>query len=192
MIFILDNYDSFTYNLVDYVKQLGADCIVYRNDEISLNEISKISFDKIIISPGPGVPSNSGITIDLIRKYASLKPILGVCLGHQAIGELFGAKLVKAIKPMHGKTSKIYLEPHFIFNNLPEKIEVMRYHSLILENVKTPLKVIAKTKKNEVMAIAHEKYPLIGIQFHPESILTNDGLAILRNWINFKVLKSNL
>ena len=185
MIFILDNYDSFTYNLVDYVKQLGADCMVYRNDEISLKELDHLNFDKIIISPGPGVPANSGITLDVIKKYANLKPILGVCLGHQAIGELFGAKLVKAIKPMHGKTSKIYVERHPLFSGLSNKIEVMRYHSLILENVKPPLKVIAKSRQNEVMAIVHEKYPLTGIQFHPESILTKDGLIILRNWMEF-------
>lgn len=183
MILIVDNYDSFTYNLVDYVKQLGAYCIVYRNDEISLNDLDNLIFDKIIISPGPGVPATSGITLDVIKKYASSKPILGVCLGHQAIGELFGAKLVKALKPMHGKTSKIYLDNHSLFLGLPEKIEVMRYHSLVLENVVPPLKIIAKSRKNEVMAIVHEKYPLTGIQFHPESILTKDGLTILKNWI---------
>lgn len=183
MILILDNYDSFTYNLVDYVKQLGANCMVYRNNEISLKEINDLNFDKIIISPGPGVPATSGITLDVIKKYAHSKPILGVCLGHQAIGEFFGAKLVKAIKPMHGKTSKIHVDKHPIFSGLSEKIEVMRYHSLVLENVKPPLKVIAKSRKNEVMAIAHEKYPLIGIQFHPESILTKDGMTVLKNWI---------
>lgn len=183
MILIIDNYDSFTYNLVDYVKQLGEQCMVFRNDEISLEELSNLNFDKIIISPGPGVPATSGITLEVIKKYAKEKPILGVCLGHQAIGEIYGAKLVKAAKPMHGKTSKIQLENHPLFADLPEKIEVMRYHSLVLENVKSPLKVIAKSRKNEVMAMVHENYPLTGIQFHPESILTKDGMTILKNWV---------
>ena len=183
MILLIDNYDSFTYNLVDYVKQLGEECIVIRNNEKTIAELNAFHFDKIIISPGPGVPSNSGITLDVIKKYSENIPILGVCLGHQAIGEIYGAKLVKAAKPMHGKTSKIFVEAHPLFNKLSKKIEVMRYHSLVLEDVKSPLKVIAKSRENEVMAIVHEKFPLTGIQFHPESILTNDGLAILKNWM---------
>lgn len=185
MVLLIDNYDSFTYNLYDYILQLNRHCTVVRNDELSIEEIEKLEFESIVISPGPCRPESSGITNEIIAKYHLSKPILGVCLGHQALGEFFGAKLEKAIKPVHGKTSNIKLSAHPIFKDLGNSSEVMRYHSLVLQDVKAPLKVIATTNKNEVMAVVHESLPLAGIQFHPESILTKDGLKILVNWFEW-------
>lgn len=183
MVLLLDNYDSFTYNLRDYILQLGQDCMVVRNDEMSLNEIEKLDFSSAVISPGPKTPHEAGITIPFIEKFHAQKPILGICLGHQAIGEFFGAKLIKAKKPMHGKTSFEHHQNHFLFKNVPEPFEAMRYHSLILSEVEaTPLQVIASTADGEIMAIAHPSLPIAGVQFHPESILTPSGLQILHNW----------
>lgn len=182
MVLLIDNYDSFTYNLYDYIKQIGKECVVFRNDEINIDKIRKINFESIIISPGPGIPQDAGITAKLISAFYKEKPILGICLGHQAIGEFFGAKLVKAKKPMHGKTSKLYFENHKMFEKINKSFNVMRYHSLILENIKSPLEIIAETKEGEIMAIAHNKYPVIGIQFHPESILTENGLLLMHNF----------
>lgn len=181
----IDNFDSFTYNLVDYFQQLNAEVIVCRNNQ-SVESIEKIHFDAIVLSPGPGKPIDAGITMELIQKYYLIKPILGICLGHQAIGEFFNWKLKKAIQPMHGKVSPIYYnEPHILFQNLSSPFLAMRYHSLILEapQNQSPLKIIATTIENEVMIIAHEKLPILGIQFHPESILTKGGLKLLQNWI---------
>lgn len=186
MVLLLDNYDSFTYNLYDYVRQLGKECLVVRNNELELNAIAKLRFNSIIISPGPCTPSESGICLSLIEKYYLTTPILGVCLGHQAIGQFFGAQLEKAEKPMHGKTSVIHLnEKHFIFNNLDEEISVMRYHSLVLQNIKHPLRAIASSSNGELMALCHETLPICGLQFHPESILTPCGMQILRNWFEY-------
>lgn len=186
MVLLIDNYDSFTWMLCDYVMQAGSECIVIRNNERSLEEISKLHFTSAIISPGPKTPSESGITMSFIERYYSELPILGVCLGHQALGEFFGAKLIKAQRPMHGKTSVITCRPHPVFNNLPVEMEVMRYHSLILDKLeKTPLTVIASTSENEVMAIAHTLLPVVGVQFHPESVLTGHGLQMLNNWFHF-------
>ena len=183
MVLLLDNYDSFTYNLRDYVLQLGEECKVVRNDEMTMDELAALDFSSAIISPGPKTPANAGITMQFIERFQSSKPILGICLGHQAIGGFFGAKLVKAAKPMHGKTSLITHNGHFIFNGLPPQVEVMRYHSLILDELdKTPLKVIATTAENEVMAITHPQLKIVGVQFHPESILTTQGLQLLKNW----------
>lgn len=185
MVLLIDNYDSFTYNLYDYIQQIGLDCKVVRNDELSLSEIELLEFSSVVISPGPKTPKEAGITIPVIENFFNKKPILGICLGHQAIGEFFGAKLSKADVPVHGKTSLIKHTDHFIFNNLPEQFEVMRYHSLLLRDVeKTPLKIIASSAKNEVMAVAHPELKIAGLQFHPESILTQHGLAILRNWFS--------
>lgn len=185
MVLLLDNYDSFTYNLRDYILQLGEECTVVRNDELTLDEIEKLNFQSIIISPGPRTPAEAGITPQLIAAFYNRKPILGICLGHQAIGEFFGAQLAKAQKPMHGKTSAITHNGHFLFNNLPQQLEVMRYHSLVLKGVEnTPLQILATTAEGEVMAIAHPQYPVAGVQFHPESILTPNGLQLLRNWFN--------
>jgi len=186
MVLLLDNYDSFTYNLHDYVLQLGQECTVVRNDEMSLDELGDLNFSSVIISPGPKTPDAAGITKQFIRRVHTSKPILGICLGHQAIGEFFGAQLVKADQPMHGKVSMIKHTGHFLFNDLPAQFEVMRYHSLILTGFdKTDLQVIATTAQNEVMAIAHKQLKIAGVQFHPESILTPQGLGILKNWFEY-------
>ncbi|MEZ4916890.1 MAG: aminodeoxychorismate/anthranilate synthase component II [Chitinophagales bacterium] len=186
MVLLIDNYDSFTYNLVDYISQLGKQCIVVRNDEKTIEEIDKLNFESIVISPGPCTPAESGITNKLIEKYHTTTPILGICLGHQALGQFFGAELVKANKPMHGKVSKINVNSkHYLFKNLSTEIAVMRYHSLVLKNVVQPIEVLATTKNNEIMAIAHNTLPLAGLQFHPESILSKQGLQILRNWFEY-------
>lgn len=152
---------------------------------MSLEEISALDFSSAVISPGPKRPSDAGITMKFIEHFHTLKPILGVCLGHQALGEFFGAKLIKAILPMHGKTSPITHTDHFLFKNLPDEFEVGRYHSLVLVDVeKTPLQVIAQTDQQEIMAIAHPQLPIAGVQFHPESILTPHGLQIIKNWFD--------
>jgi anthranilate synthase/aminodeoxychorismate synthase-like glutamine amidotransferase len=182
---LLDNYDSFTYNLYDYLSQCGAECQVVRNDALSLQEFESLDFQAIVLSPGPKRPADAGIMPALIQHWHQRVPILGVCLGHQALGEFFGAKLVQARLPMHGKTSLIqHSGKHFLFQNLPPEIEVMRYHSLVLQSLEdTPLEVIAQTDSGEIMALSHRTLPLAGVQFHPESILTLHGLAMLRNWV---------
>ena len=186
MVLLLDNYDSFTYNLYNYITQLGQSCRVVRNDEMSMDELAALNFSSAIISPGPKTPADAGVTMQFIERFYMAKPILGICLGHQALGEFFGAKLVKAAKPMHGKTSTIQHNGHYLFKGLPEKIEVMRYHSLILNELdKTPLQIIASTAQNEVMAFAHPHLKIAGVQFHPESILTPEGIKILGNWFSF-------
>jgi len=183
LVLLLDNYDSFTYNLRDYVLQCGKECRVIRNNEMSLEEIEKLNFSSVIISPGPKTPNEAGITMKFIERFYKVKPVLGICLGHQAIGEFFGAKLVKAIKPMHGKTSVITHKKNYLFKNLPDEFEVMRYHSLVLNDVeKTALQITATTKENEVMAFAHPVLKIAGVQFHPESILTPHGLQMMKNW----------
>lgn len=184
MVLLIDNYDSFTYMLRDYILQCGETCLVIRNDEKTINEILKIHFSCIVISAGPKTPENAGIVLPLIEKIHAKVPILGICLGHQALGSFFGMKLKKATVPTHGKTSIIKIKPkHYLFKNLPENFEVMRYHSLILEQEKTSeLEVVAHTMQGEVMAIAHQNFPLAGLQFHPESVLTVHGLQILKNW----------
>lgn len=184
---LIDNYDSFTYMLRDYVLQCGEDCIVVRNDEKTIAEIRDIAFDSIIISPGPRAPEDAGITLNVIRTFRDSKPILGICLGHQAIGQVYGAALVSAAKPMHGKTSRISHTGHPLFKDIPEQIDVMRYHSLILAQIdSTSLEVIAQTLNGEVMAIADPDRRIAGLQFHPESILSSPyGIQIIRNWFEF-------
>lgn len=183
MVLLLDNYDSFTYNLRDYILQLGKECVVVRNDEMNLEEIEKLNFYSAIISPGPKTPHEAGITMKFIERFHKEKPILGICLGHQAIGEFFGAKLVKAIRPMHGKTSLIRHNKNYLFKDLPDEFDVMRYHSLVISEVEqSKLQITAATKENEVMAITHPELKIAGVQFHPESILTPNGLQILKNW----------
>ncbi len=189
-ILLVDNYDSFTYNLYDYFQQLGANCTVIRNDEYSLKAIKDMKFDGLVLSPGPKIPKEAGIMMELIEHYHRIRPILGICLGHQGIGEFFGAKLVKADLPMHGKTSKIQHKGHPLFSGLPASFDVMRYHSLILKNVRPSLQVIASTNSGEIMAAAHSKFNVIGIQFHPESVLTDFGLQILKNWLENHVLNT--
>jgi anthranilate synthase/aminodeoxychorismate synthase-like glutamine amidotransferase len=182
VILLIDNFDSFTYNLNDYLLQLGAEVKIVRNNT-SLGEIEKEPFDAIILSPGPGVPAKSGNMMEVIQNYYDQKPMLGICLGHQAIGEFFGATLQKAARPMHGKVSEISLEKDVLFKGLENRIEVTRYHSLILDNITSPLEVIAETNEGEVMAIRHKALPLSGIQFHPEAVMTTKGKEILLNWL---------
>lgn len=186
MVLLIDNYDSFTYMLRDYVLQCGEECLVVRNDEKTISDIEQIAFDSIIISPGPKAPADAGITLDVIRSFRGSKPILGICLGHQAIGQVYGAALVPALKPMHGKTSTIRHTGHALFRNIPAQLDVMRYHSLILEKVEgSGLEVIAETLNGEVMAVADPDKKIAGLQFHPESILSPQGLQIIKNWFKF-------
>ncbi|HSA06929.1 MAG TPA: aminodeoxychorismate/anthranilate synthase component II [Candidatus Gastranaerophilales bacterium] len=188
MILVIDNYDSFTYNLVQYLGKLGAECAVYRNDQLSVNDAKKLKFSHLIISPGPGTPDEAGISKDLIVEFADKKPILGVCLGHQAIGEVFDAKVTRAPYLMHGKTSQIfYNDNDLIFKNIENPFIATRYHSLVVDYdsvENTSLKIIAKTSDNIVMGLRHKEYNVIGIQFHPESILTKAGYQILSNFYN--------
>lgn len=186
MILVIDNYDSFTYNLVQYLGELGADLKVYRNDKITLAEIKKIRPGRIVISPGPGVPRCAGISEAVISNFGKTVPTLGVCLGHQAIGEVFGGKVIGAKHLMHGKTSLIYHDGKGIFKGIENPFEATRYHSLIVERKSFPkaLKITAETKSKEIMGLQHKAYPIYGVQFHPESILTFEGKKILRNFLN--------
>jgi len=185
MILVIDNYDSFTYNLVQYLGELGASLKVYRNDKITLNGIKNLNPEKIVISPGPGVPKDAGISEDVISSFGKTTPIFGVCLGHQAIGEVFGGKIVGSKYLMHGKTSMIYHDAKGIFKGIKNPFEATRYHSLIVERKSFPkgLKITAETKDKEIMALEHRSYPIYGVQFHPESILTFEGKKILRNFL---------
>ena len=190
MILLIDNYDSFTYNLVHYVEELGHNVQVYRNDKISLKKIAKLNPKKIIISPGPCTPNEAGICLDLVKRFYDKMPILGVCLGHQSIGQAFGAKIIKASKIMHGKTSKVSNLGSKIFKGIPSSFEATRYHSLVIENGTLPknFRVISETidnKKNVIMGIEHENYPCYGVQFHPESIASVPfGKKIMKNFLN--------
>ena len=187
MIIVIDNYDSFTYNLVQYLGELGAELEVYRNDKISVDEVKDMSPEKILISPGPGETRNAGISESLIKTLGGKIPILGVCLGHQAIGEVFGGRIVRAKSIMHGKTSLIYHDGKEIFSGVKNPFEATRYHSLVVERKTLPktLSIIARTKDadKEIMGIRHKKLPVWGVQFHPESILTGEGKKILSNFL---------
>jgi anthranilate synthase component 2 len=182
MLLLLDNFDSFTYNLVDYFGQVGVECRVLRND-LPLSEITKYNYEAIVLSPGPESPEKAGNLMEVLEYYVGKLPILGICLGHQAIGQYFGASLEKASKPMHGKVSQINLQTEdLLFKGIPNSLEVVRYHSLILKDLKNGLESIAETMEEEVMIIRHEKYPIRGIQYHPEAVLTQFGLEMIRNW----------
>ena len=184
MIAVIDNYDSFTYNLVQYLGELGAESQVFRNDAISVTELDALNPSHIIISPGPGVPSDAGISKQVIRELGARRPILGVCLGHQCIGEVFGGRVVRAARLMHGKTSLIYHSGRDIYQELPSPFEAGRYHSLIVaEPMPEALEVAAFTQEGEVMGLRHRSYPIYGVQFHPESILTAHGKLLLRNFL---------
>jgi anthranilate synthase component 2 len=188
MLLVLDNYDSFTYNLVQYLGELGQYPVVKRNDEISVDDIGAMGVTRLVISPGPCTPSEAGISVEAIRRWGSTIPILGVCLGHQAIGEAYGGKVVRARTLMHGKTSRISHDGKGIFANLPNPLEVMRYHSLIVETASLPdeLEVTARATDDptEIHAVRHRTHPVWGVQFHPESILTQNGKEILRNFLS--------
>lgn len=190
MILLFDNYDSFTYNLLDLVKQHNVAVMVIRNDECSLSEIIDLKPEALIISPGPGRPEDAGILMLLIAHFVGKIPILGVCLGHQALAMHFGAKLVNAKKPMHGKTSEIIHEQHFMFNLIASPCSMMRYHSLIIEKLPEELTCTSITSDNEIMSFAHQTEPIWGLQFHPESILSSNGPQIIKNWLShFQLIK---
>lgn len=181
---LLDNYDSFTYNLYDYWLRLGVSCRVIRNDELRLEEFKKLNFKGLVLSPGPQKPQNAGLLMPIIEHFHDKKPIFGICLGHQGLGEFFGARLIKSKIPVHGKTAKLQHQNTSIFQNLPPNFNVMRYHSLILESLNnTDLRVTATTFQNEIMAFEHQNLPIHGVQFHPESILTEFGLEMMANWL---------
>jgi len=185
MILMVDNYDSFTYNLVQYLSELGAKVSVLRNDKITVSGIKKLAPERIVISPGPGGPQDAGISCEVIREFAGKVPILGVCLGHQCLGFAFGARIIGAKRLMHGKTSLIYHNGKDIFKGLSNPFEATRYHSLIVDKDKLPpsLAITAWTKEGEIMGLKHKKYPLWGVQFHPESILTHEGKKLLGNFL---------
>lgn len=186
MILVIDNYDSFTYNLVQYLGELGADLVVYRNDQISLEEIDDMAPEKIVISPGPCTPNEAGISVDLVQHFAGKIPILGVCLGHQSIGQAFGGKIVGAPTIMHGKVSEIHHSGQSIFEGLSEPFIATRYHSLIVEKDSLPncLEITAETDDGVIMGLRHRDMAVDGVQFHPESILTGEGKNLLQNFLD--------
>ena len=186
MILLLDNYDSFTYNLAQYLGELGCQVEVHRNDRISVEQIVERKPERIVISPGPCTPQEAGICVELVQKLAGKIPILGVCLGHQAIGAAFGGKIIRAPKLFHGKTSQIRHDGSGVFRGLPNPFTATRYHSLIVERKSLPaeLQVTAETDDNIIMGMQHREYPLMGVQFHPESVLTESGKQLLKNFLS--------
>jgi anthranilate synthase/aminodeoxychorismate synthase-like glutamine amidotransferase len=183
---MIDNYDSFTYNLVQYFGELGEEIEVFRNDKISIPEIEKLNPEMLVISPGPGTPKDAGVSLDMINHFKGKIPILGVCLGHQCIGEVFGGKIVSAPRLMHGKTSFIHHDGKDIFQGLSNPFEATRYHSLVVEKKSIPdcLEITAWTDQQEIMGLKHKNYLVIGVQFHPESILTKEGKQLLKNFLH--------
>jgi anthranilate synthase/aminodeoxychorismate synthase-like glutamine amidotransferase len=187
MILVIDNYDSFTYNLVQYLGELGAEVEVRRNDALSVDEVGALDPAAIVLSPGPCAPAQAGITVDTIRRWGSSIPTLGVCLGHQAIGEAYGGRVVRADRVMHGKTSRVAHDGSGVFAGLPTPLEVMRYHSLVVEHDTLPaaLQVVARSADdpNEIHGVRHRQHPVHGVQFHPESVMTQHGKALLQNFL---------
>lgn len=183
MILVIDNYDSFTYNLVQYLGELGADLKVVRNDDLTAEDVAELNPEKIILSPGPCTPNEAGITLDVIKRMGGRVPILGVCLGHQSIGQAFGAKVVRANRPVHGKTSAIHHEGKGLFKDLPTPFRATRYHSLVVEELPEELEATAFTEDGIVMAMQHRELPVYGVQFHPESIMTEHGKQLLQNFL---------
>ena len=184
---LIDNYDSFTYNVVQYFQELGVQLRVFKNDEISISDLKKLKFDSIIISPGAGNPDNAGISIEVIKNFYKSKKILGICLGFQCISQFFGANIIKAQCPMHGKISKIrVIKNSKLFKNLPKSFDVTRYHSLVVDTktISSPLKISAEADDGTIMAIEHETLPIYGVQFHPEAFLTQYGHDIFKNFID--------
>jgi len=193
MLLMIDNYDSFTYNLVQYFGELGADVVVHRNDQITIDEIEKLNPEYLVISPGPCTPNEAGISMDAIKHFAGKLPILGVCLGHQSIGQVFGGKIIHAKQIMHGKTSMMHHNDTGVFSGIENPFEATRYHSLVIEKDSIPdcLEITAWTEDengnmDEIMGVRHKKYPIQGMQFHPESILTNAGHQLLKNYLEQK------
>jgi|SRR5688572_4107088 len=187
MVLVIDNYDSFTYNLVQYLGELGAEIRVRRNDEVTVGEVEAMQPSQIVISPGPGRPEEAGVTLDMIRHFGPTTPLLGVCLGHQAIGLVYGGTVCRAISPMHGKTSTVVHDGRGVFNGIPAPFQAGRYHSLIIAGNQVPseLEVSARTRDDDtIMGVRHRKYPVHGVQFHPESVLTDEGRRILQNFLD--------
>ena len=182
---VVDNYDSFTYNLVQYVETLGGECDVHLNDRVTVEQITALAPAGVLLSPGPGTPDDAGITLDVIKELSGKVPIFGVCLGHQAIGQAFGGKVARAPELMHGKTSGILHDGRSIFRGMPSPFEATRYHSLIVEEASFPaaLEISARTQKGEIMGLRHRELAVEGVQFHPESILTDHGLRMIENWL---------
>ncbi len=193
MVLMIDNYDSFTYNLVQYLGELGADLRVFRNDKITLDDIEAMQPERIVISPGPCTPNEAGVSVPLIQRFAGRVPILGVCLGHQSIGQAFGGRIVRAQRLMHGKTSMIHHDGKGVFQNLPNPFEATRYHSLAIERETCPdcLEITATSEDGEIMGVRHREFLVEGVQFHPESILTTVGKDLLRNFLGMKGGESN-
>jgi len=189
MVLLIDNYDSFTYNLYQYLCELGAEVVVRRNDEITLDEIAALAPERIVISPGPCGPEQAGISVAVIRTFGPRIPILGVCLGHQCIGYAYGGRVVRADRVMHGKTSLIYHDGKGVFRGLPSPFEAIRYHSLVVERRTLPacLEITAQTTSGTIMGLRHRAYPVEGVQFHPESIMTSVGKDLLRNFLTSEV-----
>jgi anthranilate synthase/aminodeoxychorismate synthase-like glutamine amidotransferase len=185
MILVIDNYDSFTYNIVQEMGELGADLTVYRNDDITIDRIRQLQPDRIVVSPGPGFPIDAGVSLDVIRELGAEIPLLGICLGHQSIGEAYGGKVIHAPELMHGKTSMIEHTGDTLFSEIPTSFEATRYHSLIVEEATLPdcLEVTAYTATGEIMGLRHKTHPVVGVQFHPESILTGHGMKMLQNFM---------
>lgn len=186
MLLVIDNYDSFTYNLVQYLGELRAKPVVFQNDEITIPKIRRFRPSRIVISPGPCTPNEAGISCEVIRAFSGLVPILGVCLGHQCLGDVFGGKVVRAANIMHGKTSKIYHDRDPIFRGIPNPFIATRYHSLLVEKRSLPpvLKIIAWTRDGEIMGLKHKTHSTWGVQFHPESIMTDSGMRLLKNFLD--------
>lgn len=186
MVLVIDNYDSFTYNIVQYLGELGQEIQVFRNDQITVEEIRVMRPDHIVISPGPGDPDDGGVSQDVIRELGRETPILGVCLGHQCIGNVFGGTVKRAPRLMHGKVSPVHHNGKGIFSDIPNPFQATRYHSLIVEDIPNELEVLAATAEEEVMGLRHKEYPITGVQFHPESILTEHGHHLLQNFLDGK------
>jgi anthranilate synthase/aminodeoxychorismate synthase-like glutamine amidotransferase len=185
MLLVIDNYDSFTYNLVQFLGELGAEPVVCRNDQVTVEQISAAGYRGLVISPGPGEPKGAGVTLEAIRQLAGKFPILGVCLGHQAIGEAFGGRIVRAPRPVHGKASRVKHDGLGVFAGVPQDLEVARYHSLVIEPESCPaeLEVTATTAEGIIMGVRHRRFPIEGVQFHPESVLTSNGMKMLANFV---------
>ena len=186
MLLMIDNYDSFVFNLVRYIEELGEKVLVYRNDKISIDEIKNLEIDGIIISPGPKSPKEAGISLDILHNFKGIKPILGICLGHQCIGHYFGSEIIKGKEPVHGKISYINHTNRDLFEGVNNPLRVTRYHSLIIDkaNLNEDLEVTSCTEDNVIMGVRHKKYPIFGVQFHPEAEMTDDGHKLLKNFID--------